>query len=168
VSETPPSGARADAGAGSAARARRPAAVTILAILQLLSAAAFGLIVVTLLAAGSAVLEGLIGNAGPGAGDAIDLELWIVTVLVGALGVAALAAGILLLRMRQLGWTITMLLAGLGLATSIYLWWAQGTTVTVWVMVQVVTVFYLNQRQVRVAFGIARRRASDTFDEVRG
>ena len=71
---------------------------------------------------------------------------------------AELAAGILLLRMRQLGWTLTMLLAGLGLASSIYLWWAQGTTLTIPVMVQVVTVFYLNQRQVRVAFGISRHR----------
>ena len=93
-----------------------------------------------------------------------DLAVATITILVGALGVAGLAAGILLLRMRQLGWTLTMLLAGAGLASSIYLWWTQGTTLAIPVMVQVVTVFYLNQRQVREAFGISHRRASDTLE----
>jgi hypothetical protein len=164
VNETPPSGAPA----GSATRARRPAAVTILAILQLLSAAALALILAGLLIDGSAVLETLTVNVAAGARDALDLEVWIATVLVGGLCVATLAAGILLLRMRQLGWTITMLLAGLELASSVFSWWAQGTTLTIPVMVQVVTVFYLNQRQVRVAFGISRRRASDTLEQGRG
>jgi len=154
--------------AGSPTHARRPAAVTILAALQLLSAAAFALLFVGLLAVGPAALEDLTGAAAAGVDDAIDLEIGVVAVLVGGLCVATLASGILLLRMRQLGWTITMLLAGLGLASSLYLWWAQGSTLTIPVMVQVVTVFYLNQRQVRVAFGISRRRASDTFDLARG
>ena len=48
--------------------------------------------------------------------------------VVGAFGIASLAAGILLLRMRQLGWTITMLMTGLGLVSSISVWWTQGTT----------------------------------------
>ena len=168
VNETrPPDVSRADA--GLAGRARRPAAVTILAIVQLLSAAAIGLIVVGLLASGPAMLEALTGDgAGAGVGPVGDMAVATITILVGALGVAGAAAGILLLRMRQLGWTLTMLLAGLGLASSIYLWWAQGTTLTIPVMVQVVTVFYLNQRQVRVAFGISRRRASDTLEQGRG
>jgi hypothetical protein len=169
VNETPPGGTRVDAGAALAGRARRPAAVTILAIVQLLSAAALGLIVVGLVASGSAVLEALTGDGG-GAGvrPVGDTEVAAITILVGALGVAGAAAGILLLSMRQLGWTLTMLLAGLGLASSIYLWWTQGTTLTIPVMVQVVTVFYLNQRQVRVAFGISHRRASDTLEQGRG
>ena len=168
VSETPPSGARADADAGSAQSGRRPAAVTILAILQLLSAAGYGLIVAVLLMDGAAVVDQLAGNAGADGGPIRDLEVMTVTALVGVFCVASLAAGLLLLRMRQLGWTITMLLTGLGLASSIYFWWAQGTTVAIWVIVQVVTVFYLNQRQVRVAFGISRRRAGDALDEARG
>jgi len=154
--------------APGATRARRPPAVTILAILQLLSAAAYGLVFIWLIADGSTVVEALTGNGGTGAGQVGEVAVAIITILVGGLGVAALAAGIFLLRMRQLGWTLTMLLAGFGLASSIYLWWAQGTTVTIWVMVQVLTVFYLNQRQVRVAFGIARRRPDDVFDEARG
>jgi hypothetical protein len=142
--------------------------VTILAVLQLLSAAAFGLVFGALLAAGPAVIEIITGEQGAGTGDSLGLEAWVITVLVGALAVAALAAGILLLRMRQLGWTLTMLLTGLGLAATIYIWWAQGTTITIWAMVEVLTVFYLNQRQVRVAFGISRRRAGDTLDQARG
>jgi hypothetical protein len=66
--------------------------------------------------------------------------------------------------MRQLGWTITMLLTGLGLASSLYVWFANGTTLEIWVAVQVVTVFYLNQRQVREAFGISHRGAGDPLD----
>lgn len=162
VNEAPPPGTRADA--ISAPQVRRPAAVTILAILQLLSAAVYGLIFATLLMSGPAVLEALTGNAVLDAG----LEAGIITVLVGGLCLTTSAAGVLLLRMRQLGWTLTMLLAGLGLASSIYLWWAQGTTLTIPVIIQVVTVFYLNQRQVMVAFGISRRRADDTFDLGRG
>lgn len=142
-------------------------AVTILAILQLLSATAFGLLFLALLAAESMTLDVLTGSAVAGGGGG-DLRGWALTVLMGGACVAELAAGILLLRMRQLGWTITMLLAGLGLASSIFLWWTQGATLAVPVMVQVLTVFYLNQRQVRVAFGISRRSAGDTLAPGRG
>ena len=146
-----------------AARARRPAVVTILAILQLLSAAAYGLVLAILLVGGPAVLEAL----APGAAArplASDLEFATLVVAVGGLCVAALAAGLLLLRMRQLGWTITMLLAGLGLGVSIYTWWTEGTALSIWLLVQIVTVFYLNQRQVREAFGISRREAGGALD----
>ena len=142
-------------------------AVTILAILQLLSATAFGLLFLALLAAESMTLDVVTGSAVAGRGGG-DLRGWALTVLMGGACVAELAAGILLLRMRQLGWTITMLLAGLGLASSIFLWWTQGATLAVPVMVQVLTVFYLNQRQVRVAFGISRRSAGDTLAPGRG
>ena len=150
-----------------AARVRRPAVVTILAILQLLSAAVYGLILAILLLDGPEVLNALAPGASNGT-SVIDLEIATLVVVVGGFCVAALAAGILLLRMRQLGWTITMLLAGLGLASSIFLWWTQGATLAVPVMVQVLTVFYLNQRQVRVAFGISRRSAGDTLAPGRG
>jgi len=84
--------------------------------------------------------------------------------LTGALCIAALAGSVLLLGMRQLGWTITMLLAGLGLASSLYLWLAQGAALQVWLLIQILTVFYLNQRQVRDAFGISGHLASVTPD----
>ncbi len=166
----------------SAARARRPAIVTILALLQLLTAAAYGLVVLGLLVDGSTTMVLLISDAASPGSPATTVQVATAMVIVGGFGVAALAAGILLLRMNQLGWTITMLLTGLGLVSSISIWWTQGTTIPIWLFVQVVTVFYLNQRQVREAFGIARREAGDApgdagttrdagsaaLDEVRG
>ena len=149
-----------------ATRVRRPAAVTILAVVQLLSAAGYGLILAILLVDGPAVLDALASGASDGTA-LLDLEVAALVVIVGGFCVAALAAGILLLRMRQLGWTITMLLAGLSLGTSIYLWWTDGTALSIWLLVQVVTVFYLNQRQVREAFGISRREAGGALDQVR-
>ena len=152
---------------GSPTRPRRPPPVTFLAAVQLLSAVAYGLVFLALLADGSAVVDQVIASVGAATGHASDLAVAAVTSLVAAYFVAALAAGLLMLRMRQLGWTITMLLAGLGLASSVYLWFAQGTTLEIWVAVQVVTVFYLNQRQVREAFGISHRRAGDALDRAR-
>ncbi len=138
--------------------------MTILAILQLLTAAAYGMILAALLATGSTALALLIGDA---AADTSlgDVEVAAGAAMVGGFAIAALAAGILLLRMRQLGWTITMLLAGLGLVSSIAIWWTQGTTIPIWLFVQVATVFYLNQRQVREAFGISRREAGDALSD---
>jgi hypothetical protein len=160
-----PTGAGGGPAAGIAPRrGRRPAIVTILAILQLLTAAAYGMIFAALLAAGSTALALLIGDAATDTSLA-DVETAAAVAVVGGFAVAALAAGILLLRMRQLGWTITMLLAGLGLVSSISLWLTQGTTIPIWLFVQVATVFYLNQRQVREAFGISRRSAGDALSD---
>jgi len=149
-----------------AARARRPAVVTILAFLQLLAAAVYGLMLAILVLDGPEVLNALAPGASEGT-SAINLEIATLVVIVGGFFVAALAAGILLLRMRQLGWTITMLLAGLSLGTSIFIWWIEGTALSIWLLVQIVTVFYLNQRQVREAFGISRGEASGALDEGR-
>ena len=152
-------------GAGSApapvavatrAGARRPAVVTILAILQLLTAAAYGMIFAALIVAGPDTLALLLEDAAAEGGLLGELEVATAVVGVGGLATATLAAGVLLLRMRQLGWTITMLLAGLGLMSSIFIWWTEGTTISAWLFVQVASVFYLNQRQVREAFGISR------------
>jgi hypothetical protein len=151
--------------AAAAPRARRPAVVTILAILQLLTAAAYGLILAALIAAGPDTLALLLEDEAAEGGLLGELEVATAVVGVGGLAMATLVAGVLLLRMRQLGWTITMLLAGLGLISSIFIWWTEGTTISAWLFVQVVTVFYLNQRQVREAFGISRREAGDALSD---
>jgi len=154
--------APAGAASRSITRARRPAIVTILAILQLLNAAAYGVLLAVLLATGPDSLVALLGDGLLG-----EVEAVAVAVLLGGIVVATLAAGILLLRMRQLGWTITMLLSGLGLVSSIAVWWAQATTTPILLFVQVASVFYLNQRQVREAFGISRREAGDALSDTR-
>jgi hypothetical protein len=148
-------------------RARRPAIVTILAILQLLTAAAYGMILAALIVAGPDTLALLLEDAAAEGGLLGELEVATAVVGVGGLAIATLAAGVLLLRMRQLGWTITMLLAGLGLMSSIFIWWTEGTTISAWLFVQVASVFYLNQRQVREAFGISRREAGDALSDAR-
>ena len=146
-------------------RARRPATVTILAVLQLLTAAAYGAIVAALVMTGPDALFRLLGDMALARELLGNAEMATVVVIFAAYAVATLAAGILLLRMRQLGWTSTMLLTGLGLVSSILTWWGQGTTIPISLFVQVVTVFYLNQRQVREAFGISRREAGDALSD---
>jgi hypothetical protein len=177
VNETPPAiadDAELAGDGGSAApasapvRVRRPTVVTILAGVQFLLAVGYGLILLALLAGGSVAFEQLLGAVPVGERLATELSIAAGVVVLGGLFFATLAAGILLLRMRQLGWTITMLLTGLGLASSIYGWVTQGSVLSIWLLAQVVTVFYLNQRQVRESFAISRPRVGDTLGGSRG
>jgi len=138
-------------------RPRRPAAVTVLAIIQLASALVYGLLLLGLLLDGTATTEAMVAVEGGLSGVALTVEIAALRTFVAILFAAAVSGGVLLLRMRRLGWTITMLMTGVGLATSIVTWLADGTVVSMWLAVEVVTVFYLNQRQVRHAFGIVRR-----------
>ena len=101
--------------------------MTILAIIQLLSALAYGVVAVSLLAAGSATIDRLALGVTIEEGATGDVQVATVTALTTVLSLASLTAGILLLRMRQLGWTITMLLTGFGLASSIINWATEGT-----------------------------------------
>src|SRR5512144_1430745 len=82
---------------GAPTRARRPPPVTFLAALQLLSAIAYGLVLMALVADGSAVVAQLTGNVGTDTGLASDLGVAAVTSVVAAFCVATLAAGALLL-----------------------------------------------------------------------
>jgi hypothetical protein len=147
---------------------RRPVPVTILAGLQLLAALGYALTCLALLQDGKAALAALTGMPGLAVGERGPLAVALAVVILGGAGVAALWGAILLLRMRRLGWTITMLLAGLGLATSIWVWWSTGAGLTAWLVIQVATVFYLNQRQTRQAFGLSGRTAVDAMQQGRG
>lgn len=155
-------------GDADAGPARRPPAVTILAILQLVTAAAYGLIFGGMVVGGPPMLDAVAGRLLVAEDLIAEFRTGFVLLVLGVLVVACLAAGVLLLRMRRLGWTITMLIAGLGLATSVYLWWFEGTRLEFWLLVQIVTVFYLNQRQVRHAFGIAGRHPTAVPEQGRG
>lgn len=155
-------------GEAVAGPARRPPAVTILAILQLITAVAYGLVFLGLIVGGPPMVAEVAGRLLVAEDLIAELRTGFVLLVLGILFGACVSAGVLLLRMRRLGWTITMLIAGLGLATSVYLWWFQGTRLEFWLVVQIVTVFYLNQRQVRHAFGISGRRLAATLGEGRG
>jgi hypothetical protein len=71
--------------------------------------------------------------------------------LAVALIVATLAAGYGLLAGRRWGWIGAIILSGLSLAFAIGGWW-DGTPTYLSMAINVVAVFYLNQRDVRSVF----------------
>lgn len=132
---------------------RRPAPVTILAVIQAIGATSY---VASIAAIDGVRFEALQELAARGitiaTDDAITTTLFAGMLL--AMAVIGYAAAILLFRMQRLGWTVTMLLAGWSLASQIYLYVTSGDLSPTIMLLQVVIVLYLNQRQVRAAFGI--------------
>jgi hypothetical protein len=135
------------------AKRGRPAPVTILAGMQAIGAIGYG-VSLLLLTQGDVVSLISASQADLHPDQASLLSPVMLFPVIATLFIAALSSCVLLLRMRRLGWTITMLLTGFGLSTQIYLYWSGGDTVFIWLLINVLTVFYLNQRQVREAFGI--------------
>jgi hypothetical protein len=87
-------------------------------------------------------------------------------VLAQALGigliVASIAFGLGLLSGRRWGWIGAIVISGVSLAVAIGAWWADDPLYPA-MLVNVIAVFYLNQRDVRAAFGelAADDRATD-------
>ena len=136
---------------------RRPAAVTILAAIQIVTALMLAIIAAALMLDPAATLP-VIGGVVL-ASDALAIAAVGVAAVYTAMAVLELAAAVALLRLRRLGWTLTMLLAGASLASSIATWWFSGEVPTASMLLGVATVLYLNQRQVRAAFGIGATAA---------
>jgi len=146
----------------AAAIRRRPTPVTILALVQLVSSTGYALSLAVIAGAQLTVLDELADRGGA----FTDGTLATVS-LASALAVLAVigfAAAILLFRMRQLGWTLTMLLAGVSLATQVYLYVTTGALTVHLMLIQVVIVLYLNQREVRAAFGIGVRKDASVVE----
>jgi hypothetical protein len=134
---------------------RRPAPVTILAVIQLLSGVGYVLTLAVLLGVSGVSLDPMKLNSialleEDLAASAISISM------VSVLGVVAFASSLLLFRMKRLGWTLTMLVTGLSLSSQIFIYYTEGTLVPMLMITSVVTVLYLNQREVRTAFGIGR------------
>ena len=133
---------------------RRPTAVTILAVIQAIGALAYLLSAATLAGAEFTVLAGLADRGfriiNPATLSSATVGAWLLV-----MAVVGLTASVLLFRMRRLGWTMTMLLTGWSLASQIYLYVTGGDLVPAMMVLPVVTALYLNQRQVRAAFGVA-------------
>jgi hypothetical protein len=150
------------------APARRPRPVTILAIIQIMSGLAY-LTVAGLLLADAEYNPDVTDSLG-----VADLPVWLgvsaraLAVIFVIVAVLEVIAAVALLRLRQSGWTLTMLLAGTSLASQIVIWWANDGVQPLSMLLAVVTVLYLNQREVRRAFGIGTRRRIDDLDEARG
>lgn len=78
------------------------------------------------------------------------LVLGLAIALVAALVVAAFG----LLGRRRWGWLLAMITTGLFLATDIYAF-SEGTANHLWMALNVITVFYLNQVEVRAIVGVS-------------
>jgi hypothetical protein len=72
---------------------------------------------------------------------------WLGWVLVGCFAVAALG----LLFLKRWGWILTMILTGLGLSYTIWSYF-QGNPNYIGMVMDLVIVFYLNQREVQLPF----------------
>jgi hypothetical protein len=143
-------------------------AVTILASIQILSALLLGLLALLLVLDPDATLADLgipWTSADPGTTPVLEAASLaaVVTLLAGL----ELLAAVALMRLQRLGWTLTMLLAGLLLASQIFTWWSTSSISPVSMLLNVVTVLYLNQRQVRAAFDLADG-SSANLEEERG
>ena len=78
--------------------------------------------------------------------------------LVALEGIADLVAAIGLLLMRRWAWVLTMLLVGFRMATNLWLHFSGGSGYELELVLDVVIVFYLNQRDVQRAFGFGSAR----------
>jgi hypothetical protein len=149
---------------------QRPFPVLILAGIQLLSALFFGAAAAFIAwspGAGKPLLEAL-ERFGLRSGFLAGSEDQLFALLFGGVAVIYALVAVALIRMRREGWTAAMLLTGGALALQIYTWWANGELVELAMLLNVVTVFYLNQRQVRHAFGISRSRLTASLESTRG
>lgn len=146
---------------------RRPVPVTILAAIQAIIAASYlGLVLWLILdpsAANAFVRDGGILRPRLLADDQLEYM-----VILGATGLLQAIAAIALLGLRRFGWTLTMLLAGVSLAAQIVAFVNSGGLIAGSMLLNVVTVLYLNQWQVRAAFGLAEDGGRDAMEDVRG
>jgi hypothetical protein len=142
---------------------RRPVPVTILAAIQLVTALLLGVSAVGLVL-DPTIASATLGDA-VGTGEVTGLEVATLAVILGVMAALELVAAVALLRLSRLGWTLTMLLAGVSLATQILTFWSTGEVLTLSMLLSVATVLYLNQRPVRVAFGLADVRGADLEEE---
>jgi hypothetical protein len=144
-------------------RRRRPAPVTILAGLQVVTALMLGVVAVALLVDPAQTLA-VVGDVTVAA-EVAGVEAAGVAGVLAVMAALELVAAIALLRLSQLGWTLTMLVTGASLASGIVTWWSTGEVLTVSMLLGVATVLYLNQHQVRAAFDLAHGRPADLQED---
>ena len=82
----------------------------------------------------------------------------ILIVVIGTLFVLTFVQVVLLLLLRRIGWVITMLVVGFALLILLLSAWLGGRTDGLSLLLYALTALYLNQSDVRLAFGIAGGR----------
>jgi hypothetical protein len=116
-------------------RRRRPFGVTAIATIQILSAVVWGVFTVT----GRFDYNVFLGSIG------------YYEVAGPALAAVGLFISYGMFTLKRQAWVLTMLWAGLNLATSLWTYW-EGEPAYLTMLYSVVVVYYLNQREVRAAF----------------
>ena len=118
-------------------RRSRPFGVTIIAVIQVLSAIAYGVVVLY----DRADFGNLLGSLG------------YFGVLGPVLGLGGLPIAFGLLRLQRWAWVLTMFWAGLNLVAALLSYYNDEPNYFGMVL-SVVTVYYLNQREVQAAFSV--------------
>jgi uncharacterized membrane protein (DUF2068 family) len=151
------------ASAPRAARRPLPFTLFVLAGLMLLKAMfLFGLV------AGATVdsVRSLLGlSSAPGLVDQV-LNIPGVSGLLVVVGVLLVISVVGMLTRHRLGWLIAMVITGLFVAGDIYSFANDGAN-HLWMGLNIVTVFYLNQRDVREAVGAAISFGADEPEPAR-
>lgn len=132
---------------------RRPLGVLVVAALQFFRAAlvAFQLLGIAILPEEHLLrLSFQVPRPPPG-----TLEFYLSQGLGIGLIAASVAFGLGLLAGKRWGWVGAIIISGVSLAVSIGTWWVNQPTYLA-MLINVIAVFYLNQRDVRAAFGEIR------------
>lgn len=141
-----------DALADEVAEPKRPFALLILAGLLLFKA---GLAVAALVGAHAAnnnwLMPGIL-RMNPEFGEFLQGSAVADEILVG-LAVLLVVAAIGLVRLQRRGWVLAMVVTGLFVALDIYAY-IQGVPNHLWMGLNIITVFYLNQEDVREVVGV--------------
>ena len=132
---------------------RLPPTVYILAFLLILKSAAF---FAAVLGANIESMRQLAGTAALGIIDTANRTPGATVLLLGVGGILVLA-GVMLLRRRRVGWLLAMVTTGIFVAIDIYGFLTVGAN-HFWMVLNVVTVFYLNQPDVRAVVGVLSER----------
>ena len=129
---------------------RRPITLYILVGIMVLKS-----VLVVLLVRGSLFLEDSNVNAAlrkPNAATFVR-EVPAASALLIVLAITLVVSAFLLLAGRRIGWLIAMVLTGVSVAVDIVTFLA-GSGSELWMFLNVVTVFYLNQRDIRELVGV--------------
>ena len=118
-------------------RRHRPFGVTVIAVIQVVSAIGWGLITF---------------YDQPDFGDLFG-SLGYYEIAGPALGVIGLLIAFGLFTLRRQAWVLTMLWAGLNLTAALYGWYYNQPNYIAMAL-SVITVYYLNQREVQAAFHV--------------
>ncbi len=138
-----------DAPAPVAAR-RKPITLYILVGLMVIKS----VLIILVLGGAYSFNDGPIGEAlkMPGVGAAIRETPGAVGVLI-LVSAILLASALMLLAGRRTGWLLAMVITGISVAVDIVAFLA-GSGSDVWMFLNIVTVFYLNQRDIRELVGV--------------